>query len=77
MMTRSEGKEKTISFPSAYLLKSSMILKSLNDRPYENWSYMKSIDQTSLIALGTVNGSTLSRHTRLRGFIRKLSPSNL
>lgn len=76
LITRSAGKEKSISMPNASRLKSSMTLNSLKLLPSSSWSYMKSMDQTSLMACGTLSGSGLSRTSRLRGLMRKFNSSS-
>ena len=72
-ITRSEGKEKSISMPMASRLKSSITLSNLNVLPSASWSCMKSIDHTWLMPCGTVNASGFSRTSRLRGLIRKFA----
>jgi len=74
-ITRCEGSERSTSMPSASRLKSSITLSSRMLRPSCSWSCMKSIDQTSLMACGTLSGSGLSRTSRLRGLMRRLSSS--
>lgn len=74
-ITRSAGSEKSTSMPSPFRSKSSIMLNSQKARPSSKRSCMKSIDQTSLIAPGTANGSGFSRTRRFLYLMRRFSSS--
>jgi hypothetical protein len=56
----SAGSEKPTSMHKPSRLKSSITLNSRMQRPSDNWSCMKSIDQTALMASGTASTSGFS-----------------
>jgi len=72
-MTRAEGNDRSTSIPRPWRLKSSSTLNKRKLRPSANWSCMKSIDQTWLMASGTANGSGRSRTNR--GFQHGIQPA--
>ncbi|AZU14000.1 hypothetical protein AC611_22105 [Xanthomonas phaseoli pv. phaseoli] len=75
-ITRADGSDRSTSIPSPSRLKSSSTLNSRKLRPSANWSCMKSIDQTWLIASGTARGSGRSRTSRFLGLIRRFNSSS-
>ena len=75
-ITRALGNDKSTSIAKHSRLKSSMTLKVRMLRPLAKLSDIKSIDQTSLIVVGTLSASGLSRLMRFLGLIRKFSSSS-
>src|SRR5690554_7035282 len=75
-ITRALGNDKSTSIAKHSRLKSSMTLNVRMLRPLAKLSDIKSIDQTSLIVVGTLSASGLSRLMRFLGLIRKFSSSS-